>query len=125
MRSWYLIPAEMSRDQEGLRLLQHQLSAMPLTALSAAMYGGFAPHFMPGHGAAVPTGPPTLNGAPYLAAAPEEMGAYDVEDLVEDDGPPADFVWRECEACLVGRDAYGTTIDRTQLPALGSSCQRL
>ena len=35
--------------------------------------------------------------------------------------PPAEFIWRECDSCLVGIDAHGNVIDRTTLPARGTT----
>ena len=39
--------------------------------------------------------------------------------------PPVEFVWRECDSCLVGVDLHGHPIERSALPALGSSGLRV
>ena len=53
---------------------------------------------------------PTKPQAPPLSSAPL---------------PPAEFVWRECDSCLVSADLRGHPIDRTAFPARGASGLRV
>jgi len=46
-------------------------------------------------------------------------------DVVEDDAPPAEFLWQPCNICLIGADGHGRPVDRASLPTSEGSNLRV
>ena len=64
---------------------------------------------------------PSAEGAQALAGAAVEEQKEDEAPPASAPLPPAEFIWQECDSCLVSADAHGTPIDRAALPARGTS----